>query len=272
MVNALSGGNNFANISSFVSSNAKILQKSMVSIAAGQKVLNPSNGAADYFTGNAYNAQVRGYEDIRRELFQGLIVLDLASKGISQIYDDLNNIMGLAKEFFRNSGNETIQKYIQNDIENVKNLITQTMDNTVFNHKNILKNSSSDPIFEARITPGNIDFRFKISFGADMEVDVSKIDLTESESDVISAIHEQLNRAAKYMGAMNGFKQGIESQININEISANTMQFAAKNILGTDDLDDIIGTTRRQIQQQAAISMLAQGNAMRTSVLNLFKF
>ena len=271
MINALSGGNNFANISAFVASNGRIIQQSLVHLAAGQKVMNPSNGAADYFTGNSYYLQTKGYEEARRGLYQASIILDLAGESISAVFNDLNDIMDFTKEYFRNPNDDIVKKSIENKINELKSLISQTVENTVFNGKKLLKDSSANPLFEVNINPSNINDKFTFSFGADMEVSAPDIDFADADA-TFANIQEQINRAAKYMGALSGFKHGIDSQININEISANAMQNAAKNILGLDELDGIIGTTKRQIQQQAAVSMLAQGNALRSSVLNLFKF
>ena len=271
-MNALSGASNFANVTAFVSSNGRILQKSLVHLASGLKVMNPSNGAGDYFTGNSYYLKAKGYEEARRGLFQASAILNLAEESISAVFGDLNDIMNYAKEYFKDSTDDTGKKIYTDKINELKNLVAITMENTVFNGKKLLKDSSADPLFEVSIDPSDLDNKFIISFGADLEVDIDAIDLSQSKDDVFSSIQEQIDRAAKYMGSLSGFKQGVYSQININEISADTMQVSAKNILGLDDMDGIIGTTKRQIQQQAAVSMLAQGNLMRSSVLKLLNF
>ncbi|MDR0304268.1 MAG: hypothetical protein LBH98_05815 [Chitinispirillales bacterium] len=272
MINTIAGGNNFANISAFVASNGRVLQQSLMSIAAGQKVMNPSNGVADYFVGNSYNYQAKWYETAKNGLYQAKIILDLASESMSLIFDDLNDIMHLTKEYFKPTTDSINKKIIENKITEIKDLISQTIDNTVFNGKKLLNDSSSQPLIEVNINPNNVNDKFVVSFDAGLEVNVGGIDLTLGESAAIAEIQTQIDCAAKYMGALNAFIYGINSQINLNEISGNTLSEAAKNVLGLDDLDGIITTTKRQIQQQAAISMLAQGNMMRSSVLNLIKF
>ncbi|MCL1946566.1 MAG: hypothetical protein FWF51_06450 [Chitinivibrionia bacterium] len=272
MINALSGASNFANVTAFVSSNGRILQKSLVHLAAGLKVIDPSNGAADYFTGNSYYLQAKSYDEARRGLFQASAILGLAEESISAIFDDLNNIMDYAKEYFKESADDLTKKVYGDKINEFKNLVAITMENTVFNGKKVLKDSSADPLFEVNIDPSDFNNKFILSFGADLEVNINAIDLSQAKEDVFSAIQEQIDIAAKFMGNLSGLKQGIHSQININEISSDTMQISAKNILGLDEIDGIIGTTKRQIQQQSAVSMLAQGNAMRASVLRLVDF
>jgi len=274
MINTVSGGNSFANISAFVTSNGRILQKSLVNFAAGQRIMNPSNGLGDYFAGKSFNFQARGLEHARRELFQAKSILDLAQESIAMIFGDLNDILDLTQEYFssNNSNNADIKKHLRNKISEIQSLVIQTRDNTVFGGRKLLEDSSANPLIDMNINPnGNGSDRFVISFGADMVVDMSNFNLDKGEDFAIGEIREQINRASKFMGTLAGFQRGVEAQISINEITSSNLTDAAGNVLGLDDMDEIFALTKRQIQQQAAVSMLSQGNMMRGSVLNLVK-
>jgi flagellin-like hook-associated protein FlgL len=272
MVISSASGNNFVGISSFIAQNARVLQRSLVNIGAGQKIMNPSDGIGDYFVGNSYNIMAKEYETARRGMNQANIILDLASQSMGLIFDDLENIMNWAKDYFNPSTDNVTKSTIETKIAGLKGMISQTVDTTIFNNKKLLKDSSSDPLIEVSINPANINDMFSISFDASLEVNADGIDLTLGENAVIAEIQNQMDRVANYMGKLSGYKQGIYSQITLGEISETNHADAAKNILGLNEIDGIIAMTKRQIQQESAISMLAQGNMMRASVLNLIKF
>jgi len=272
MINAISGGISYANISAFVSSNGRTLLQSMANIASGRKVMHPSDRPADYFVGRNYNLRSKEYDAIKRQLLQASALLDVAEGSITQINEDLRSMKDLLKDYFSSSTSAEEKKYIANYVDNLKNLISHTVENTVFDNKQLLKDSSANPLVKVSIDPYDLQNKFVIYFGAKTEVNVDSIDLSLSEDAVMSALQEQIDRAAKYLGSLSGYRIGINSQININEISGYTLSDAAKNVLGVDDIDEFMATTKRAIQQEAAISMLAQGNALRANVLNLIRF
>ena len=290
MMNALSGGNNFANISSFVASNARVVQNSLISIAAGQRIMRPADGIADYFSARSMNSQIRGLEHAKRGLFQARTIVSLAEESVAMVFGDLEEILDSAREYFA-TNNEDMKRHYLNRINELKGLVVQTIENTVFNDKqllkanlvpalkdkdgNVVRNSYIAPLFEVMIDPNNVNNRMTIIFGNEVVFDSDDIGNMFSETDQkasIENIQAQINRAARFMGAIKGLKTGIDAQININEISAEQMSNSTKNALGLDDMDGIFDLTKRQIQQQAAVSMLTQGNMMRGGVLNLIKF
>lgn len=272
MINAVFGGLSYANVSAFVSSNGRSLLQSMASIASGRKIMHPSDRPADYFLGSSYNVRAKEYDEIKRRLLQASSVLDVAEGSMSHIIDDLRGMKDLVKEYFLPSTTADEKKFISNTFDNLKYLVSHTIENTVFEDKKLLKDSTANPLVSVSIDPYNLQNKFVISFGAETQVDVDGIDLSLSEDALTSAVQEQIDRAAKYLGSLSGYRIGLNSQININEISGTTLSDAARSILGVDNVDEFMSATKRTIQQQAAISMLAQGNALRTNVLNLIRF
>ena len=270
MMNAIAGGSNFANIQSFVSSNARTLQSSLVNFAAGQRVMRPSQGISDYFAASSHNYTIRALDNAKRGLFQARTILELAEESMSMVYSDLKDIMDLTKEYF-GSNNDDYKRDLEHQIDTLKSLAIQTIENTIFDGKKVLKDSSSNPLIDISIDPHDIGNKMTISFGEGVEVKINDIDLS-SEDSANETIKAQIQRALGFMGQLNGFKVGIDAQININEIKRSNLMDAIQTAVGADDMDNVFELTKRQIQQQAAVSMLTQGNMMKGSVLNLIKF
>jgi flagellin len=272
MFNSVSGGAiNFANVTAFVSMNQRAMVQEMTTFASGRRVMRPADSVSDYFVGNNLKLRARERDEIRRQFLQASSVLDVAEGSVREIFDDLLVVKELVRDYF-NTNREDEKKAIALQIDNIKALINQTVENTVFNGKQLLKDSSQEPLVEIRINPHNLDERFTISFGADREINTGNISLDTDRDDAIAAVEEEIKRASGFMGAISASRIGLDSHYNLNEIMGNTAADQSKKILGVDDMDGIMSITKRQIQQQAAVSMLAQGNMMRAGVLNLIKF
>jgi len=243
----------------------------MGSIASGYTVARPADGIADYFVGRKLDVQARAYAGIRRELQVASSLLDVAEGSMAEIYSDLTNMRDLIGRYFHASTTDEEKKRIATEIDGLKGLVVHTVEHTIFSKRHLLKDSSDNPLTEVRVNPHDLSHIFSISFGKSHEVDMSGFDFSSfaNRDDALAAIDEQILRAASFMGHLAGTRAGLNAQYNISELAQNTSLLQKENTLGVNDVEEVMLLTKRQITQQAAVSMFAQGNVMRASVLNL---
>jgi flagellin-like hook-associated protein FlgL len=271
-MNTISTGTSLGNISAFVTNNSRAMARQMGSIASGLAVARPADGIADYFVGRKLNVQARAYAGIRRELQEASSLLNVAESSMAEIYSDLTNMKDLITRFFSSNVTDDEKKFLATKIDELKGLVLHTVEHTVFNKRHLLKDSSDNPLVQIRVNPHDLSHIFSVSFGKDLEVDISGFDLASFGSDkdgALAAIDEQILRAAKFMGHLAGTRTGLHAQYNLSELAQNTSLQQRENTLGANDMEEVMLLTRRQITQSAAVSMFAQGNVMRASVLNL---
>jgi len=274
MINSISGGSTFAGISAFVSNNHRAILGQMTNIASGLAVMRPADGAADYFMGRKLDVQARAFDAIRRQLQEASALLDVAEGSMTEIFSDLTGMRDLVRRYFDSNTQESERNFITLRINELQSLVQHTVENTVYNGRHLLKDSSQNPLVEIAINPNSRDNIFTITFSDIHEVNMSNFDFSSFKygEDALDAVNEQLSRAAKFLGRLSGSRTGLNAQRNLSELARNNSLDQRQNVLGTNDAQEIFTMTRRQIQQQAAMSMLSQGNAMRTSVLSLLNF
>lgn len=266
---SISGGMSGTRFSSFFYSNGKELQNSFVKLASGKSISAPSDGVGDYFRSEDYSAKKKEYNKVTRKIAEGIAVIDYAEQANRMIWDDLESMKLLAKDYYKAGVTADEQAVIISEFEEIKTRIAKTQQGAVYDGKEVLSESSAAPLFSVSVNPHDLSQTFEVAFGADKVVDASGLDITAGEATFETALEEQVGRSAKYGAQLTGFRYGLNTQYRLAENTIDGNDESLRSILDVDEAKELFATTRRSIQQQAATSMFAQHGVNQGSVLQL---
>lgn len=211
-------------------------------------------------------AQIKGYNQGSRNGMDGMGAINTADGGLSNITDSLQRMKDLSLQASNGIYTDEDKAGIQQEIDQLKQHITDVSKNTQFNTKNLIDGSMADMHLALNPQGGGMEIRTTDatleSLGiADYDVtgkfDISKID------DAIA----QISDARASLGAQSN---ALESSINVSNISSENLTSAysklsdediAKNV-GEKKKDDIMQKydffliTQQKNQQQYIANML----------------
>lgn len=124
-------------------------------IASGSKLQSAADGAAEKAIAEKENAQVNGLNQGRRNAEDGKSLLDVADGAMSGIADNLNRIRELAVKA-KNSAilSDEDLRMIQDEIDQLKQGISDIANNTEFNKKKLLDGSYEDGYIQTGANEG----------------------------------------------------------------------------------------------------------------------
>ncbi len=263
------GGILSSRISSFMYTNGKELENSYVKIASGKNIQDPSDGAGDYLRSESYTVRNKEYGKVGRLVDESLSVINYAEQANTMIWDDLSEMEGLVNDYYRD-GASTDEKYaIGLQFEELKKRIVQTQEGAVWDGKEVLSDSSADPLVSINTDPSDVSQRYEVSFDTDKIVDVTLLSLGVDEATDRDALEEQTGRAASYAAQLTGYRYGINAQRKIVDTSIDNNTRTYETIQNIDDAQELFDMTKKSVQQQAARSFFAQNSMHQGSVLAL---
>lgn len=266
---AIDGALTSARIGNFFYTNGKALQSSYVKLASGKTISEPSHGVGDYFRSEEYTIQNKRYDGVSRALNEASGVVDFAERSNQMIWDDLNEMKGMIQGYYAAGASDDEKSVIALQFEELKIRIQATQDNAQWDGKEVLSDSSTDPLVSINTNPHDIDQRFQISFDADKIVDVSGLDITAGETVITDALNDQVDRTASYAAQLTGYRYGLNAQKKMAETTIEGNDDRLRTILDVDEAEELFSLTKRSIQQQAATSMFAQSQLSQGSMIAL---
>ncbi len=255
---AFSGGVTGARIGNFFYANGKELQRSFVKLASGRSISSPSDGVGDYFRSADYSTRKKEYGSVARSIDEATAVVDYTEQANRMIWDDLLSMRGLVKDYYAAGVTADEKTALEAEFEVVKTRIAKTQEGAVYDGKEVLTDSSAVPLVSINTNPHDIDQRFAVSFAADKIVDASLLNIAAGEAVVESALEDQVGRAASFGAQLSGYRYGLEAQRKVTEGAIGGNEELMDTILDVDEARELFATTKRSIQQQAALSMFAQ--------------
>lgn len=124
------------------------MQKSMRHLSSGKRITQAADDAAGLVISQKMRAQIRGLSQASRNVMDAGSLLQVAEGGMKEINDLLLRIRELSVQAATDTLQESDRLVIQEEIDQLKQTMSEIVHHTEFNHHKVLSNTNSDIFIE----------------------------------------------------------------------------------------------------------------------------
>ncbi|MBN1128829.1 MAG: hypothetical protein JXA71_07575 [Chitinispirillaceae bacterium] len=250
--------------------NERGLQESMLRVATGTRFQRPADAIPDYFRSRQFRADIKGQQQVQRELSFGSALLDSAKEVGTMVFEDLTRMQELMKEYYDDGSSNDERAAAQIEFNVVKNRIIDAVENSYYDKRKLVGDNGAVPLMSIVLDPRDIRVTYDISYGAEDVTDASGltlgIDTREAEQ---TALQAELDHAASYLAKSVVYSDAVFSQSSLLAQKNICYRESIENNETTDEGAEIMKLVRRSLNQQMNVAMMAQANMFRAGIAGL---
>jgi flagellin len=281
------------NISAMITQSAlyqtsQSLSKSLERLSTGLRINRASDDAAGLGVSENLRTQVNGTAQASRNAQDGIAALNVAEGAANEVSSILQRMRELAVQSANDTLTSTERGYTNSEYQALSNEIDRISKVTNYNRQELLSTTAnrfgqtgsvlwidanhsvgvdSITVTIDTLTTGALKIgTFGVAAGAATYVSDQATAVT-----AISALDIAINSVNTMRANIGAFVNRLEHAINNMNVSNTNQQAAESKIRDVDFASETSNYTKNQILTQSATAMLAQANALPSSVLALFK-
>jgi flagellin len=281
------------NISAMITQSAlyqtsQSLSKSLERLSTGLRINRASDDAAGLGVSENLRTQVNGTAQASRNAQDGIAALNVAEGAANEVSSILQRMRELAVQSANDTLTSTERGYTNSEYQALSNEIDRISKVTNYNRQELLSTTAnrfgqtgsvlwidanhsvgvdSITVTIDTLTTGALKIgTFGVAAGAATYVSDQATAVT-----AISALDIAINSVNTMRANIGAFVNRLEHAINNLNVSNTNQQAAESKIRDVDFASETSNYTKNQILTQSATAMLAQANALPSSVLALFK-
>ncbi len=260
----------YNHISSFYKQNGNQLSQSMMRLANNKRVQQPSDSIPDYFYASKLKQSHSMQQRVQSEIDEALARTEIAETAGTYVFDDLTSAQQLIKSYYASSTTDEEMESIKADFTRILQQVSSIIDTTYLDGTQVFSSSGTRPFAQASIDPSNPDEVISLQFTSSQIPTVSGLTLGTSDYQTESeALQTELNKAASFVSKVSVFRRSLSAFTNINDKSIQATQSTYTQITSCDTGMEMLNLLNKSIKNQSALSMMAQANMSRASILRL---
>jgi flagellin len=239
-------------------------------ISTGSRINQAKDDPAGIQVTIEFSSQIRGNNVAMRNSNDGISALQVAEGSLNNVTDSLQRIRELTVQAGNGTLSNTDRSALQNEADQLLEGIRDSIGNSEFNGKSLLKNDEGVNIQTGAGAGEQQNIR-TMDFAAELEdLDLFNLDLTNPDT---SAAFESLDGALSLAGELRSEFGASQNRLEYSMdslMSENLNETAARSRISDTDMAKAISELyQNQVKQQAEIAMLGQANSSRGHVLSL---
>ena len=257
-------------ISDFYNATRNSLAVSLQRISSGKKVIDPKDNIGSFMHLQRIQQTKRGYNTLADGLTAAASMVDLGEKAATQVVDTIKRMKELIVTYHSNLNSPEGQAADNAEFDGLKASLDTIKAQTWFQGKNLF---TAGTMASVLIDPNNFSNTLDITFAAGDIFDTAAMDINGGgdQNTAMATVDPQLDAALSYLGKVTAYKRAVESQQNLMFSIVQNGDAYASAVNNVDDGEELSKVVDYDIRQQAALSMLAQANSYRTSILKLIE-
>ena len=256
---------------------SKTLQAALASLVSGVRVNRASDDVAALSIASKLQAETSALRQVSNNLAQLSSLSQVADGGAEQVQNLLEKLQGLAQQSAAPTTNDQQRAALSQQFKQLAAEINRFAENTTFNNRKLLDGSVSGSraiALESAFTDNNdggdttlsIQSLTTTSLFSGRPVDILS---ASGAQDALNVIGAALGSVRETRASIGVFQQAADfAAANIDSVFAN-QQAATSVLLDTDFADAATASSQANIQNNAALALLAQGNRLTPALLKL---
>ena len=237
--------------------------KTLAKIASGKRINKASDDAAGLAMVMAMESQNRGLVMQIANRQDEISMMQTAEGALSSTNDMLARMNELSVQAANGTLTDEDRSAIQLEVDQLKQQINQTANNTTFNTKNLLDGS-----LNMQLQNGN-NFSIPAMNSAGLGIAETDLSTINSASRAIGQVGQAISTVTSQRSSIGAVQNGISSEINnLSQELVNTTA-AQSRIEDADMAAEIINMFRAELQSKAAIGAFKMQDENRTTILGL---
>jgi flagellin len=276
-IDPLSGAISAQAQTSIQKSNAR-LQAALAGLVSGVKVNRPSDDVALLSVASKLASETSGLRQVSVNLAQLSSLTQVADGGAEQVQNLLGKLQELAQQAASPTVNADQRQALNQQFKQISAEINRFTENTTFGNRKLLDGSLSgekaislDDAIAAEAGEGTGNRLSIASLSTTSLFEGRSLDILSPESAraALSAIGGALDTTRSVRAEIGAFQQAANfAAANIDSVIAN-QQAAASTLLDTDFAEASTNASLSNLQNNAALALLAQGNRLTPALLKL---
>jgi len=252
------------------------IQKTFNRLASGKRITSAGDDAAGLSISEHLTAQVRSLKQAERNANDGISFVQVAEGGLSEV----GNILVRLRELSIQAASDTIgdreRGFIDKEYQSLKNEVDRIANTTNFNGTPLLNGEAPKSNLEIQVGARNNEAD-RINFNVrEADVRTDRLGISGISARSIDDARTSIDKLDEAIARVTGARAGLGAMQNKLQSATNTLSIAQENlsnarsrIADADIAEEATELSKKQILQQAGVSVLAQANAAPQAALKL---
>jgi flagellin-like hook-associated protein FlgL len=259
----------YERITAFNKINENRLGNSLINLASGKRIRQPQDGISDFFRAQNFNRKSNEYSRIRSDIAGASAMMDVVVETGEIVYNGIERMKQLVDLYYDESTTDDEKRVMQAEFSSLVKQISHTINNTYYDGKLLVSDSSDSPLCSVNLDPDNIANKMVISFSAEQVANVEGLTLGNGYHEDSAAVKAELSKAGSYLASASAFSKGLSAQYAIADKKVSISNAVKDSITGSDSGKEVFKAMNYSIQQQSSFAMLAQANILWSSLVRL---
>jgi|GEM_PF-1371534 len=261
-------------LSAFFKTVENELSESLTKVASGKRVANPSDSISDYFHAENCKRSYTDYGKVRSDVAETSAMLDVASGIGEQVFEGLNEMLYLLKNYYNESNSDDDKLSIKAEFDSLATEISTAIENGYYDGKKLVSDTSvTGSLKSINLDPRDFSQMFSVNFNASQVADPLTLTLgIGTQDNETVAVEAELGKAGSYLASVSAYSRGIKAQYNLVNTKILNTQAAESSIVDADTAVVVARAAKQSICHQATANMMAQANMARSLIVNILQF
>jgi flagellin len=246
------------------------LAETLLRLASGKKFQGAGDDLAGFVRTQNLQQNVTGYNRIKESLTEYRSVLDTATTGGNEVYENLTRLQELS-DLYENTDDEDEQTAYEKEYDEIRSNLGGMITGLTYQGQALTStNTSADTTIKTLdLNPGSGTSNLTIALPGMMNPTGLKADL--SDVGAADAIDSQMGAVQTYLAQASALSRALDSHVNIVDSIIQTNEAAQSAISDINEAEEMTTYVDQDIRSQAAIAMMAQANMERKNILTLYQ-
>lgn len=249
------------------------VNSSMEKLATGKRFVRASDDPAGSAIYARLNAQIRGLDQAKRNMADGLGAIQTAEGSLTEIGLALERARELAVQSSNGTLASSDRTSLQNEFAQIQSLVDQLAGSTSFNGIGLLNGSQSSISLQvgAGTTAGVDTYNLTLTSATASAIGLGglAIDTVNGATTAIAAIDSAIDSVSSQRSNFGAMQNALNARLSATDNYKINLEAAASRIGDVDIAKESAELMKAQIIQRSAIAVLAQANSQASVALSL---
>lgn len=231
-------------------------------LSTGKRVNSAADDAAGLAISEKLNSQTNGYNKGTQNALDAKSLLSTAEGGLSTISGNLQRMRELALQASNAVYTASDKKYIQDEIDELKKGISDSINNSSFNTKNLLDGSAGNLHFA--VSPDGSGYDKSLGNAVLESLGIADFDVTKDFN--LSDIDDALDTVASLRSDIGATENRIDYTISSNSISSMNLQSANSGIVDADMAGTVSDMKKSEVLNHYKLFMQKKAQEDKSSI------
>lgn len=242
------------------------INNSYRNLSSGYRINSAADDAAGLAISEKLTTQINGYDQATENAQDGQNMINVAEGGLSGIQENLQRMRELAVQASNGIYTKEDKSYIQMEIDQLKNSITDMAKNTEFNTMKLLDGSMNN--VHLATNPQGTGMDMQLVNSTLEQLGIADFDVTENFS--IDSIDKALSKVSSSRSNLGAQSNRLDYTINSNINTQINLTAANSSLKDADYAQEITNLKTQQALQQYSFFAQKQKMQAQSGLLALF--